>query len=146
MTAENLTREQLADALERYIYFFNHIHSELENIDTYISKDIYFQDPFNKLSDIEQVKHTLKKFSDSVKNPFFDVSHRAWSEHTCFIRWNFSGHLSQFGDWRFPGVSELHFDDQGKVCQHIDHWDAGEHFYQRLPVLGRLIKMIRRRI
>ena len=146
MTTEKTAEERLGDALENYIYFFNNLSSELDNINTYISNDIYFQDPFNKLSDIHQLKLSLQKFSASVKNPYFDVTHRAWSGHTCFIRWDFSGQLSQFGDWRFPGVSELHFDDDGKVCQHIDHWDAGEHFYQRLPVLGRLIKMIRRRI
>lgn len=134
------------DALERYIHFFNHLETELDQSGEYLHDDISFQDPFNCVEGLAALNRVLRNFVKSVKEPRFDVTHRAWDGNVCFIRWNFSGHLSLFGEWRFPGVSELHFSAQGKVLKHVDHWDAGEHFYQRLPILGRVVQMIRRRI
>jgi hypothetical protein len=32
------------------------------------------------------------------------------------------------------------------VAEHIDHWDSGEQFYRRLPVLGWLIGLVRKRL
>ncbi len=143
----NVVDEKRNDAaLERYIYFFNNLHIELDRADEYVSEDSLFQDPFNRVEGIPQLTTVLQKFVSSVRSPNFHVTHKAWSGNVCFIRWDFSGHLSLFGEWRFPGVSELHFDTHGHVRKHIDHWDSGEHFYQRLPVLGRIVQMIRRRV
>jgi steroid Delta-isomerase len=43
-------------------------------------------------------------------------------------------------------MSELTFDSDGKVARHIDYWDAGKHFYEKLPLLGALLRAIRRRV
>ena len=38
------------------------------------------------------------------------------------------------------------FDGDGRVLSHLDHWDAGGQFYARLPVLGTLIRLVKRRL
>lgn len=48
--------------------------------------------------------------------------------------------------WPVDGVSEVHLTPDGKVAAHLDHWDAGSQFYARLPVLGFLIRLVRRRL
>ncbi|MEM7209096.1 MAG: nuclear transport factor 2 family protein [Pseudomonadota bacterium] len=136
----------LDESLQRYIYFFNNLENEIDNIGRYTDPDIEFRDPFNHVVGHQAMTKLLRKFYSSVDSPHFDVTQSAWNGNVCFIRWDFSGKLSLFGDWNFPGVSELHFSDSAKVCKHIDHWDSGEHFYARLPILGRLVQMIRRRV
>jgi len=43
-------------------------------------------------------------------------------------------------------MSELTFDSDGKVARHVDHWDAGKEFYEKLPLLGGVLRAIRRRV
>jgi hypothetical protein len=42
------------------------------------------------------------------------------------------------------GVSHLKFDDAGKVIFHRDYWDAAEELYEKLPVLGALMRGLKR--
>jgi hypothetical protein len=37
-------------------------------------------------------------------------------------------------------------DDQGRVSLHRDYWDAAEELYEKLPVVGALMRWLRRRI
>jgi hypothetical protein len=42
-------------------------------------------------------------------------------------------------------MSELRFAADGRVREHIDHWDAAAQVYERLPLIGGLMRLIRRR-
>ena len=45
------------------------------------------------------------------------------------------------------GVAEIHQDPEtGLITEHLDHWDAAEQFFQDLPVVGFLIRMIKKRL
>ncbi len=35
---------------------------------------------------------------------------------------------------------------QDRVREHIDHWDAGRHLHERIPILGRLVAFVRRKV
>ena len=43
------------------------------------------------------------------------------------------------------GASHLQFDDNGRVAVHRDYWDAAEELYEKLPVVGGLMRWLRRR-
>ena len=43
-------------------------------------------------------------------------------------------------------MSEIRSDREGRVIEHVDHWDASEQFYAWLPVIGGLIRLIRGKI
>ena len=42
------------------------------------------------------------------------------------------------------GGSLLRFDAQGLVQEHRDYWDTAEELYEKLPVLGVLMRGLRR--
>jgi steroid Delta-isomerase len=134
--------------LDTYIHFFNNLEQELtaDNVMRLTQADVRFCDPFNDVQGQQNMHAVLAHFVSKVRNPSFAVTHSAWCDNICFIRWDFSGMLPTFGQWTFSGVSELHFNADGKVFLHLDHWDAAQHFYEKLPILGRLIAFIRRRI
>jgi len=44
------------------------------------------------------------------------------------------------------GMSEIRFAPDGRIAEHIDHWDSGAQFYARIPVLGWLIGLVRNRL
>jgi steroid delta-isomerase len=39
----------------------------------------------------------------------------------------------------------VRFDDAGRVAWHRDYWDAAEELYAKLPVVGAVVRMLRRR-
>jgi steroid Delta-isomerase len=43
-------------------------------------------------------------------------------------------------------VSEVRVDAAGRVTEHVDHFDAGSQLYARLPVVGPLVRLVRRRL
>ena len=44
------------------------------------------------------------------------------------------------------GASHLRFDAAGKVVWHRDYWDAAEELYEKLPGIGWLMRLLKRRL
>ncbi|MFT6915392.1 MAG: hypothetical protein ACJAWL_001697 [Motiliproteus sp.] len=132
--------------LETYIALFNRLDEGELVLPDSVSAAIEFSDPFCRLQGRDALASYLQDFAKQVSQPRFEILVRAWDVDTCLLRWNFRGGLKKPGDWHFPGVSELHFDDAGRVVKHVDHWDSGRYFYARLPLLGWIIRLINGRI
>ena len=49
-------------------------------------------------------------------------------------------------NWSFDGTSIIILDNNGLVSEHIDHWDAASSFFEKIPILGWMIKFIRKKI
>ncbi len=130
-----------------YIHLFENLSEDrIRGCDAYVSPDIHFIDPFNDIRGIEAFKKLLHKTLEDVRDPVFQVTRRIKDEDILYLKWEFSGSVRVIGHWSVTGLSEIEFDDQGRVCRHVDYWDASTHFYNRLPVIGSLIRLIRRRL
>lgn len=44
------------------------------------------------------------------------------------------------------GATRLHFDEQGRVELHRDYWDAAEELYEKLPLVGGLMRWLKNRV
>ena len=44
------------------------------------------------------------------------------------------------------GVTHLSFDTDGLVCLHRDYWDPAEELYERLPLIGSLMRWLKKRL
>ena len=60
-----------------------------------------------------------------------------------YIKLQFTGSLKN-KTFKLTGVSRVVFDQQGLVSEHIDYWDASEQFYMKLPIIGGLLRLIRK--
>jgi len=118
----------------------------LEGIEDFVSVDIKFKDPFNDLSGLDSFRRLLVKTLNDVKGLKFEVTHRAWTENILFLRWSFQGKVKGLNYWKVEGMSEINFDERGLVCRHVDHWDAAGQFYEKLPLIGTIIRIIRSRL
>ena len=139
----------LHTAIDAYVAFFETLspHS-LSDLDDLCAAEVRFRDPFNDVTGTDRFRAVLAKMFREVADPRFEVTDRATSGQTCYLRWIFTfrtgGPNGQHQ--RIDGVSEVHFDATGKVTAHLDHWDSGVHVYERIPLLGAFIRVVRRRL
>jgi len=134
------------NSCELYIRLFEELSVErINGIEHFVSVNIKFKDPFNDLSGLSSFRLLLVKMLEDVKGLRFEVTHRTWAEDVLFLRWSFQGKVKGH-NWEVQGMSEIIFDEEGLVCQHIDHWDSGEQFYEKLPLIGSILRIIKRQL
>ncbi len=136
-----------AAALAAYGRFYETMtRASLPAIAALVAPDIRFRDPFNDVRGVDDVVRLLSMMY-AHGTPRFEVLDRALSQQAGYILWRFASEPSGGGaPIVITGMSEIHFTPDGLVCEHIDHWDAGSQFYERIPVLGWLVRKVKRRL
>ena len=107
---------------------------------------VRFKDPFNDIVGRTKLRKLLKRVLSSVSNPVFRVTSQSWVGDVLYLRWSFNGHVKGLGKWTVEGMSEVIFNEQGMVIEHIDYWDSGEQFYEKIPIIGGLLRIIKNRL
>ena len=135
-------------AVKAYVSFLEEISLEtLPRLNEHCSQDVRFRDPFNDVTGIASYRAVLEKMFRDVEQPRFEVAGWAMSRHIAYLRWDFTFTTRKKGNnWFVEGMSEVHFDNEGRVSAHLDHWDSGEQFYARLPIVRHIIHFIRNRV
>ncbi|MBK1663648.1 hypothetical protein CKO38_09885 [Rhodospirillum rubrum] len=145
------TALQRAAALEAganaYLAFYSSLTPlTLDQLETVTTSDVRFKDPFNDVHGRDAYRKVLEHMFETIGTPRTTIVHWGWAApERVFVLWRFSAKVPVIGDWQVEGMSDLHFAADGRVSAHIDHWDASQSFYARLPVIGSLIGFIRRR-
>ena len=131
---------------ERYRTFLEKLTLEtLERLPDHVTPDVRFKDPFNDVRGADAMARVFRHMFANVRNVRFTVHHALASEDTGLMSWRFQGILSG-KPWSFEGTSVLRFAPDGRVAEHIDYWDAATEFYERFPVIGWLLAVLRRRL
>jgi hypothetical protein len=63
-----------------------------------------------------------------------------------FVRWRMTVAVDGVNDGApviTYGVTQLRFDEEGRVLLHKDFWDSGTGLYEQLPVLGTMVGWVR---
>lgn len=139
---------RITDAVDAYVDFFERLTVErLDALDALAAPEMRFVDPFNDVRGVERVKAVFRKMFEDVEAPRFSVSDRAIGDRAAYLRWTFTFRPPRtIKTWTIEGMSELRFDPHLRITEHIDHWDAAGQLYEKFPVLGRVLGLIRRRL
>ncbi len=121
----------------------------LNRLEAFVAPEIHYHDPFMDAHGLVEVKRAFSLMLGSVDAPRFTFTHCACDGDTCFLRWHFTCRPKTMGHglpWICDGVSEVRFNAEGKVVEHIEHWDAGEQVYDKIPVLRAVLRRIKYRV
>lgn len=135
-----------ADArVARVVEFFEHLSpADLTRLDTLYAEHARFKDPFNDGSGIAAVRAVFEHMFRSLDAPRFEVRDIVAEGDRACLTWDF--HF-RFQRSRTPqcvhGASLLHFDAQGRIVLHRDYWDAAQELYEKLPLIGVLMRWLR---
>ena len=131
-----------------YIAFLESLTpAHLPELSAYLAPQVRFVDPFNDVTGREAVLRVFAKIFEDLTEVDFAVRDLACGDATCFFAWTLRGRLrGSRKPITFEGVTELSLDAEGRVVLHIDHWDPAGQLYAKLPVLGLLLRHLRRRL
>ena len=111
--------------------------------------DMRFKDPFNDVRGVERVIDLFDHMFETTEQPRFVTGAMAVTGRTAFVRWRFTctvpGRLLPLA-LAIEGVSEVRFDDAAVVLEHVDYWDPAHALYERLPLLGGVLRRLRRHL
>lgn len=106
--------------------------------------DAYFKDPFNEVRSLRKIQAIFAKMFHMVQAPRFTVTERIVGEHSVALTWNFE-FRSRGSPFQVRGASVLRFGNDGRVIYHRDYWDVAEELYEKLPVVGMLMRWLKRK-
>lgn len=133
--------------IRQYRDFFETVTPEtLNGVTAFVSEEIRFIDPFSDVTGTDAYIRVFEKMYEDVEDPKFAILEEAWGEDVCFLKWLMTCHIRRVGDWSVEGMTELRFDDDAKIILHRDYWDAGASIYAKIPVVGWVIGLVRRRL
>lgn len=124
-------------------WYQNLTAENLPAIRTFYAEDCYFKDPFNEFRQRRQVEQLFAEMFQKLDNPRFVISEVVQQERSAFLVWTFDFRVRR-RSLSIVGTSHLKLDEQGRVQYHRDYWDAAEELYEKLPVIGFLIRQLKK--
>ncbi len=116
---------------------------------TIYASDAHFADPFHSVQGIAAIERVFADMFTTLQRPRFVVTGSVLQDAQCVLLWDFHFRFRGFRtqlDQTVPGSSHLRFDTQGRITHHQDYWDAAHGLYQKMPVIGALMRWLRRRV
>lgn len=108
----------------------------------------HFKDPFNDVRGLDAVQGIFAHMFVALDAPRFVVTRRIVDGAHCFLVWEFRFRFRRFDTAReqcIAGGSHLQLAPDGRILDHRDYWDAAEELYEKLPLLGGLMRWLKRR-
>ncbi|WP_322521778.1 nuclear transport factor 2 family protein [Guyparkeria halophila] len=135
-----------AAALERYVGVMENLRADhLGALETVYANGARFVDPFNEVRGIEAIQAVFAHGFAQCPGMRFLVQARAVDGDCALLRWRMQCDTSSPG-LSIEGMSELKLGGDGRVVEHVDYWDPARQLYERVPVLGWLMRRIRARL
>lgn len=123
--------------------------ASVSELRTIYASDARFADPFHSVQGIAAIERVFADMFTTLQSPRFVVTGSVLQDTQCVLLWDFHFRFRGFRtqqDQTVPGSSHLRFDAQGRITHHQDYWDAAHGLYQRMPVIGALMRWLRRRV
>lgn len=120
----------------------------VERLGDHYAPDARFKDPFNEVIGLPAIRAVFSAMYRQLDEPRFVVTLTACDGNDAFLAWDF---LFRFKGDRareqtIRGATHIKFAADGRVALHRDYWDAAEELYEKLPVLGGLMRWLKRRV
>lgn len=123
-------------------------HLQQHGLEMLYHRQVRFIDPAHNLLGIDALNDYLSQLYQQVRSCHFALRDVVGDSDNMVVCWDMRlvhANLNRRGTIEVSGCSHLKW-HQGKVIYHHDYFDLGKMLYEQLPLLGRLIRVIKRRL
>ncbi len=135
--------------VEKIVALFETLNpTSLPRLADIYTADARFKDPFNEVQGVPAITAIFAHMFDSLEQPRFVIHDVIVQGDQCFMSWDFVFAMRRFNrsEQIIRGSSHLILTAEGRIQQHRDYWDAAEELYEKLPLLGGLMRWLKRRV
>ena len=133
--------------LQNVVQFFETIsQNSVAQLSSIYTEEVLFKDPFNEVRGIAAVTAIFAHMFEQVDAPRFVITTSVLQDDQAFLTWDFLFRMKRFAreEQCIRGATHLRFDADGRVSLHRDYWDAAEELYEKLPLLGAVMRGLKR--
>ncbi|MHC8324021.1 nuclear transport factor 2 family protein [Pseudomonas sp. GB2N2] len=139
----------MSNFLRHFAQQFSGLNKDnLQRLNELYTRDVHFTDPLHDVQGIDTLRNYFGELYANVSELRFDFhGFDQIAEGEGYLRWVMSYRHPRLASGRLirvDGCSHLRWHD--KVYRHRDYFDAGAMLYEHLPVLGRAIAWLKRRM
>jgi steroid Delta-isomerase len=120
--------------------------ADLPGLGALYADDASFKDPFNEVRGLPAIRAIFEHMFATLDSPRFVVHDALVQDDHSFLRWDFVFGLRGGATLTVRGATHLRFGTDGRIVMHRDYWDAAEELYEKLPLLGVLMRWLKRRV
>jgi SnoaL-like domain len=138
--------QQVADIVG---YFQTLSPSSVARMGEFYAGQAHFTDPFNDVIGVPAIQAIFAHMFVTLKQPRFVVTQQVCQGHQCFLTWEFRFYFRNYKvaqEQVILGASHLVLNETGQITMHRDYWDAAQELYEKLPVVGSLMRWLRARV
>ncbi len=136
-------------ATENLATFFETLSPQsVAQLQTVYDEQATFKDPFNEVQGLPEIERIFRHMYVALDQPHFVVTGQVVDGAQAFLTWEFRFRFKRFDTTTLQavrGASHVVFNEQGLVTMHRDYWDAAEELYEKLPVLGSVMRWLKKR-
>jgi ketosteroid isomerase-like protein len=136
-------------AVEKIVEFFETLAPQsVERFGEFYTEDAFFKDPFNEVRGLDEVQRIFEHMFVALQEPRFVITERVVDDNQCFLSWEFHFRFKKFKPETgqiIRGATHLKLASDGRIRFHRDYWDAAEELYEKLPVIGGLMRWLKKR-
>jgi limonene-1,2-epoxide hydrolase len=148
LTPVTIMRGVPPHAADRIVAFFEGLQpADLDRLNEVYLPQAWFKDPFNEVRGVKAIRAIFEHMFVTLHEPRFVVREVLQQDERCFLVWDFVFRFrrSDEGEQLIRGATHLQLAPDGRIAMHRDYWDAAEELYEKLPILGGLMRWLKRR-
>lgn len=134
----------------RVIEFWERLTPEdVRRLHEIYSANAYFRDPFNEVRGIAQLERIFDDMFVRLAECKFTIVDTVTNERGLMLTWDFTFRIKRYRPsivQKIHGASHMKFDAGGRIGYHRDYWDAADELYAKLPLIGPVMRWLRRRM
>jgi ketosteroid isomerase-like protein len=143
-----------ATLVDELVQGFEHLQAhDIARMGDWYADDARFKDPFKDVQGLTEIQVIFQHMFDSLAQPRFVVTSRLVQGNQCFLVWDFMFRFKTMQtdvEQCIHGGSHLVFaltaQGEWRIQSHRDYWDAAEELYEKLPLVGGLMRWLKKRV
>ncbi|HRP34593.1 MAG TPA: nuclear transport factor 2 family protein [Gammaproteobacteria bacterium] len=122
-------------------------HDNLSRLAAVYADDVLFEDPLHRVEGLAALTEYFERMYAGVESISFEFGEVIDAPGQAMLTWTMRmthRRLRPGEPLALPGASHIRYDQ--RVHYHRDYFDAGALLYERLPLLGTVVRAVRRRV
>lgn len=136
--------------MDKFFQMYKELNANnLHLLESVYNSDITFIDPVHEINGLEHLRLYFSALYQNVESISFEFRDIVQQNNSGYLQWDMTFRhktLARGNPIVVTGTTFLQFNENGQVYYHRDYFDLGAMLYEHLPLLGRIVTTIKRRL